>query len=846
MRSRVALVCLVWGEHFAHFLARYCLPSLLEPHNIPLASRGHEVTLLLYTDQATREVLARCASIDALSKFAKVEYLPLGQFPPRARTNHWVPWQHAAAGRTRDFDCFLVIIPDCVYAAGSLGRILDALEQNDTVYYRLPQVCKETVTVDLDALRRVDGHEYIRFTPLQAVELFIRHINPKHAAAACSGTFLIDHPEYAIQLSPERMIVSEIVSHPLAVRSGTMSLSYTFSPLSAGARACYLEILGVSAEPAIKFLEQYYRWPKLHRDHSRLMNLGTWATHFCDASNDAYAKSATHVVLDGGRALEQRQGEVTRARTRFFNTTLTALAIGAELYLRAHDFADKTAAKYVALVMAAPGFRRRLRSLENGFTAILPRAAGRFHDVVQRIEARPNAREILQRFLLLHVVPHPLRLPTRYALFLTYPDAADQLPKAFTIDPNALPPGDGLWGRATSQPRWVHDNAFCIEADIDYSHLTWSMIDTVNGTAERVLADTELAVGALNGAMTRLAAPVGDADSKVGGAGLNRALALPTGMHVAIIVARRAVGGVRNIAKFAMVRAADAAIKVPLLDQSAWLGRNLYRKARGRPWLSREQAGIGRPIALRRWAQRSDGCWRTAPSGTAGAGSYCSASPHLLPSEQARAKYDAIAKLNLISSLAKTTRAFYERLGMSPLQSPVYACLTSMRSQLAAEVSARSAVPPESALERFELAWHAFDGGNARRGYLLFREVIADTQLREACACDPRAREAVVRAAEIVGRLDEVRGDTKAAAECYRQVLALDGNGVVARRLLLMLWRDGRLREAAELAPRVVESNRNLAQYLRDSDAARYLTNWLGREARRELEARRGQDAGDI
>lgn len=321
-KLRVALVCLVWGEEFADFFARYCVRSLLEPHNIPRISREQEVTLLLYTDRSTWDFLARCDSFNTLSKFVKVEFLALEQLPATARASHWVPWQHAVTGRNGDFDLFLVIIPDCVYAAGCLGTIIDALEEHDMVYGTLPQVCRETVAVELDGMCWVDGHEYISFTSLQAVELFIRHVNPKHAAAACSGTFLINHPEIMLQLSAKSMVVSETGSHPFAVRSSTRSVSYTLDSLSPGAKACYLEILGVSAEPAMKFVEEYYRWPKLHRDYSRLMNLGSWAWNFRDANNAAYCRSATHIALDQGRVLEQHRGEVTRAKTKLVNATL--------------------------------------------------------------------------------------------------------------------------------------------------------------------------------------------------------------------------------------------------------------------------------------------------------------------------------------------------------------------------------------------------------------------------------------------------------------------------------------------------------------------------------------------
>jgi hypothetical protein len=61
-----------------------------------------------------------------------------------------------------------------------------------------------------------------------------------------------------------------------------------------------------------------------------------------------------------------------------------------------------------------------------------------------------------------------------------------------------------------------------------------------------------------------------------------------------------------------------------------------------------------------------------------------------------------------------------------------------------------------------------------------------------------------------------------------------------------MLWREARIQEAAELAPRIVESDGNLAQHLRGSDTVNDLTRRLGREARRELTTARGQDARDF
>ncbi len=736
---------------------------------------------------------------------------------------------------------------------------------------------------ELDGLRRVDDHEYISFTSLQAVELFIRHVNPKHAAAACSSTFFVNHPEIAIQLSPKSMVVSETGSHPFAVRSSTRSVSYILDALSPGAKTCYLEILGVSAEPALKFVEEYYRWPKLFRNHSRLMGLGRWACLFRDANNVAYSKSAIHITLDHGRVLEQHRGQVKRAKTRFINATLDWLTVATRIYERAREFPDAAGAKYIALAMAAPGFHRHLRRLQSGFTVVLPKSESGFREVVKRIERHPAAKELLRRFLFLHVVAGQLPIVPGHAIFLTYSDAADDFPKAFVVDPHTVALGAGLWGKTISPLQWVWEKVFSLKADIDYSYLTWSMLDPLHGTSELVLdhsvstdatADVETlhnevagvdppngvlpADCTLHNEMAGADPPVGvlpadctlhnevagvdppngvlPADCGSTGPDDDHALVRRAGLHIVTEGASHVAFTARSIANVGIVKAYDFATKLPLTGRSARLVRYLYRKGRGRPRLSIEDAGLNPPV-LRLAGPEA----RESP-----------AEPELSISRQppltesARASYDAISKLNIADNVAKITLAFYERLGLNPQQSPAYRCLASIRSKLAEEVEAQSAIPTQSSLERFELAWRAYEAGRIHEALQLFGEVIADQQLAEASAADPRAREAFVRAAEILGRHAELRGDADAAAQLYRRILELDGSGIVARRLLLMLWREARIQEAAELAPRVVLSDGNLALHLRGSDAVNDLARRLGCESRREATTARCRNARDV
>ena len=68
--------------------------------------------------------------------------------------------------------------------------------------------------------------------------------------------------------------------------------------------------------------------------------------------------------------------------------------------------------------------------------------------------------------------------------------------------------------RRLSPLQWVWEKVFSIKADIDYSHLTWSMLDPLHGTSERVLdhsvsTDATADVETLHNEMAGAAPPIG-------------------------------------------------------------------------------------------------------------------------------------------------------------------------------------------------------------------------------------------------------------------------------------------------------------------------------------------------
>jgi hypothetical protein len=479
------------------------------------------------------------------------------------------------------------------------------------------------------------------------------------------------------------------------------------------------------------------------------------------------------------------------ARARFINAMLDYLAVATRVYGRARQCPDAPAVRYVALAIAAPGLHRHLRRLRSGCTIVLPTPGSRFEAVVERIERQPQAQAMLRRLFLLHVVAGRLRILPSLGLFLT-PSDVGQFAKACVVDAQGMPAGAGLRAKTITGLQWVWNNTFCIEAEIDYSQLTWSMLDPVHGTTERVLNDPG-AVG--------VAAGVASAAGEVAKVGLvpgRRRLAIPLSLRLPRL----------------------------RLGQPSRLLRDLYRKVLGKLRLRMRVAGLVEPI-LRVGKRRAPRLYAIAREG------YRAVRPRRpAASESKRSCYETISKLNIIDNVARVTAAFHEGLGLDPQQSPVGRCLAGVRAELAAEVEALGAVSAGSPLERFELAWHAYAAGRTEEALQEFGAVIADEQLIGASVSDPRSREAFIRSAEILGRHAELRGDVGAAADLYRRVLEFDGNGIVARRLLLMLWREGRMREAAGYAPRVMQSDINLAQHMRASAAVSELTRRLQREAR--------------
>ena len=471
LRESIGLVCSVWGADFTKFFCRYVVPTLLADGNLPRLAARYELTLLLYTTADDFALMEADAGFAQVKRLAAVRRIGIESFVARA-PNHWTFWQHGVTAFQDEHDAFMLLIPDCLYARDALDRVAVALEAHDIVYYTVPQICRELAVEHLEtAMRGPDGEAGIRRLELSSADLadiFIRYINPKHAAAIDRPAYFLTHPEYLLDVGPGRVGVVEQVSHPLAMRADAGSLTRAFNPAAARHDAAYLGLLGLGCEFTLKFVEQYYRWPAESMLLSRLPNLASWSHTFREPGMSDFASTQARATLHGAAAVDVARLPATSRRGRYTQAVLAMLQSQFAVYEYAAQAANGEARRCAALSMCLPSFRRRIAALGDQVTVLLP---GR-DSIAAMVETIVAARSpaALMEFSLMHVLPGHLRLKRGETFRLWPADRRGGRTQHLQVVAGDLPnPRVSVAsGGVRSLATLLSDHVVLYEVDIDY------------------------------------------------------------------------------------------------------------------------------------------------------------------------------------------------------------------------------------------------------------------------------------------------------------------------------------------------------------------------------------------
>ena len=471
MRPRVALVCTVWGAEFCDFFCQYSLATLLSPTNLPRAGDNHDLTLLLYT---TKQDLGRIEAHPNFRKAAaliKVKPILLETLPLAARSGHWIQWHHALLN-SEQFNSFILLIPDCLYANNALPQIVEALQSKDVVFYCIPQVSIEPLLGPLQgALRPVDGDQpyaYLDFSESDIASLFVKYINPRYAVALYKPDYFVTHPEYILRASKNQIDIHELTCHALAVSSRAKSISYTLSPMFDFQNRAFLGLLAIGVEYTFKYFEQYYRWPASRMQLSRQTALASWSYSFFERGFTEYSNTKTQITLSGLSATAQSRTKISDPWIKHTRAAFEFYAVLYAIYSGPAAACPPAVKRAIALAMSLPGFRKHAMKLTGPATILLPAAdeAASVLDVLYRA----NDPELLFRFILLHILPGRLMLKRGQAFILEPIAAEPSYRRRFRIADTALTDSlvDNVTGRVTSAASHVNDDFIAYTAAIRY------------------------------------------------------------------------------------------------------------------------------------------------------------------------------------------------------------------------------------------------------------------------------------------------------------------------------------------------------------------------------------------
>ncbi len=177
-------------------------------------------------------------------------------------------------------------------------------------------------------------------------------------------------------------------------------------------------------------------------------------------------------------------------------------------------------------------------------------------------------------------------------------------------------------------------------------------------------------------------------------------------------------------------------------------------------------------------------------------------------------EYDWLLAHNVLDALLAVMSKFYARLGIDPQTAPLVQALERSRRALVARRPETGQLPAGSVLILFETAWRQHQAGQTGDALAAFETILNDSTARKKAAINPALKEAIVRSGSILGRHHDVLGDAKSAIAIYRDVLSVEPDSLVARRLIVLLARSGRLAEAAEFAETAIVSRPNLFRRL--------------------------------
>lgn len=169
----------IWGQRYVDYFARWAIPSLLAPNNLPALPNLTVSKFLIATTAEDERRIREKPEFRMLERFIEVEF---AHFP--AMQTHSDKYAGLRIGHSWGARCAmgkgfaLFLGPDAIYPDGMFTALYRrAAEGKEVVVGMGPRVTEESVVAELARTDRIDKCEPLIVPPREAAALLLRHMH---------------------------------------------------------------------------------------------------------------------------------------------------------------------------------------------------------------------------------------------------------------------------------------------------------------------------------------------------------------------------------------------------------------------------------------------------------------------------------------------------------------------------------------------------------------------------------------------------------------------------------------------------------------------------------------------
>lgn len=272
----IRLVTVIWGAPFVDLFLRVALRSLMAAGNLPDLARNHTCRWTIYTTAEDAERLRASPLFAAVSELVDVDLsiFGLGEIDPANRGSHAILWQRGLELARRNRETLFLLIPDLVYAEGTLTRWAQRFAEGyRAVYTPGPFVALETALPEIEA--RATGDGIIAIGQDEMLAMLLRHMHPAEAAMFRDSPRRTQHPEHDLRaLDGQGFVMRVFTSQPFCIDPNHFVKITMFNVEDHLDDICFEPFSVLSCEPLMKTAEWLYRPAPL--DQESITRLGAW------------------------------------------------------------------------------------------------------------------------------------------------------------------------------------------------------------------------------------------------------------------------------------------------------------------------------------------------------------------------------------------------------------------------------------------------------------------------------------------------------------------------------------------------------------------------------------------